>query len=104
MAPINLGVDESTIADFCRRWKIKQLSVFGSAAAGRLRPESDIDLLAVFAPDSGWTMFDHYQMENELTELFARDVDLVNIRALEENPNAIYRKEILHSGKVIYAA
>jgi len=100
----NLGVKASVIADFCHRWKIQQLAVFGSAAGGVLRSDSDIDLLVTFAPDADWTMFDHYRMENELTELFARDVDLVNIRALEENPNPIYHQQILNSAKVVYAA
>ena len=104
MKDINLGVDASIIADFCRRWKIKQLAVFGSAAVGALQPDSDIDLLVTFAPDADWTMFDHYRMENELTELFARDVDLVNVRALEENPNRIYHQQILNSAKIVYAA
>ncbi len=104
MESINLGVEASIIADFCRRWKIKQLAVFGSAAAGELQPDSDIDLLVTFDPDADWTMFDHYRMENELVELFARDVDLVNVRALEENPNRIYHQQILKSAKVVYAA
>jgi len=104
MKPVNLGVEASIIADFCQRWKIKQLAVFGSAAAGALRPDSDIDLLVTFGPDANWTMFDHYRMENELAELFARDVDLVNVRALEENPNRIYRQRILDSARVVYAA
>jgi predicted nucleotidyltransferase len=104
MKTINLGVEASIIADFCRRWKINQLAVFGSAAIGQLRPDSDIDLLVTFTPDADWTMFDHYRMENELAELFNREVDLVNIRALEENPNRIYHKQILSSAKVVYAA
>lgn len=104
METVNLGIKASIIADFCRRWKIKQLAVFGSAAAGVLRPDSDIDLLVTFDSDAGWTMFDHYRMENELTELFAREVDLVNVHALEENPNGIYRQQILNSAKVVYAA
>ena len=104
MESIDLGVETSVIANFCRRWKIKQLAVFGSAATGVLRPDSDIDLLVTFAPDAEWTMFDHYRMENELVELFARDVDLVNVRALEENPNRIYRQQIIKSAKVVYAA
>jgi len=104
MTPADLGISSKTIADFCRRWKIQRLSVFGSAALGQLRPDSDIDLLVTFRPDADWTMFDHYRMENQLTELLAREVDLVNIRALEENPNPIYRKEILASAKEIYAA
>ena len=104
MKSIDLGVDASVIADFCRRWKIKQLAVFGSAATGVLRPDSDIDLLATFAPEADWSMFDHYRMENELVELLARDVDLVNVRALEENPNRVYHRQILSSAKVVYAA
>jgi len=104
MTPENLGIDESAIADFCRRWRIKQLSVFGSAAAGMLRPDSDIDLLVTFAHEADWTMFDHYRMENELSEMFAREVDLVNVRAIEENPNRIYRQQILGHAQVIYAA
>ena len=104
MEAIDLGVEISVIADFCRRWKIKPLAVFGSAAAGVLQPDSDIDLLVTFDPDADWTMFDHYRMENELAILFARDVDLVNVRALEENPNRIYRQQILSNAKVVYAA
>jgi len=102
--PVNLGINETTIADFCRRWKIKELAVFGSAVHGGLRPDSDIDLLVTFDSEANWTMFDHYQMENELTGLLAREVDLVSIRALEENPNPVYRDQILRSAKVLYAA
>jgi len=104
MMPVNLGINETTIADFCRRWKIKELAVFGSAVHGGLRPDSDIDLLVTFDSEANWTMFDHYQMENELTGLLAREVDLVSIRALEENPNPVYRDQILRSAKVLYAA
>ena len=104
MTGADFGLDEVAIADFCRRWKIKQLAVFGSAVRGGLGPGSDIDLLVTFAGEAEWSMFDHYRMENELVKLLAREVDLVNIRALEENPNRIYRKEILDTAKVIYAA
>jgi predicted nucleotidyltransferase len=38
-------------------------------------------------------MFDHYRMENELTEMFAREIDLINRKAVEENPNSICRNE-----------
>ena len=99
MTPIDFGIDQATIVDFCRCWKIQELAVFGSAVHGALKPGSDIDLLVTFTPEA-----DHYRMENELVELLARDVDLVNIRALEENPNPIYPKEILDSARVIYAA
>ncbi len=104
MTAMDLGIAQEQIEQFCSRWKISRLAVFGSAAEGRLRPDSDIDLLVTFAPDADWTMFDHFAMEDELAGLFGRDVDLVNIRALEENANPAYHREIIGSARQIYAA
>jgi predicted nucleotidyltransferase len=104
MTAMDLGISQEQIEQFCGRWKISRLAVFGSAAEGRLRPDSDIDFLVTFAPDADWTMFDHFAMEDELAQLFGRDVDLVNVRALEENPNPAYRREIIGSARQIYAA
>jgi predicted nucleotidyltransferase len=99
MTPMNLGVGAERIAEFCRR-----LAVFGSFVRGELRPGSDIDLLVTFNPDADWTMFDHFAMEEELSHLFGREVDLVSVRAVEENPNPISRRAILDSARQIYAA
>lgn len=104
MTPMNLGVGAERIAEFCRRWKIRRLAVFGSFVRGELRPGSDIDLLVTFSPDADWTMFDHFAMEEELSHLFGREVDLVSVRAVEENPNPICRRAILDSARQIYAA
>ncbi len=104
MSPMDLGVPKERIAEFCRRWKISRLAVFGSMVRGKLRADSDIDLLVTFAPDAGWSMFDHYRMEDELVKLFGREVDLISKVAIEENPNSIFKHEILDSAKEIYAA
>jgi predicted nucleotidyltransferase len=104
MTPMNLKVEADRIADFCQRWKISRLAVFGSAVRGEIRPDSDIDLLVTFRSDADWTMFDHFTMEEELSHLFGREVDLISIKALEENQNPIYRREILDSARQIYAA
>ena len=104
MTTIDLGVSSGQIEDFCRAWKIQRLAVFGSAASGKLRADSDIDLLVTFAPDADWSMFDHYRMEEALTRLLGREVDLVSIKAAEENTNPICRREILESARQIYAA
>lgn len=104
MTARDLGVAQEQIEEFCRRWKISRLAVFGSAVQGKLRPDSDIDLLVTFAPDADWTMFDHFAMEDELSRLFGREVDLVSVRALEENPNPTYRQEITRTARQIYAA
>jgi predicted nucleotidyltransferase len=47
-----IQVDESKLATLCRRYRVQELSVFGSAARGTMRPESDIDLLVEFLPDA----------------------------------------------------
>jgi predicted nucleotidyltransferase len=104
MVAINMGVTDEQIASICRQWKVTRLAVFGSAAAGKLRADSDIDLLVTFAQNAEWSMFDHYRMEEELTKLFGREVDLVSIKAAEENTNPIRRNEILKSARQIYAA
>lgn len=49
-------------------------------------------------------MFDHYRMEDELVELLGREVDLVSKEAIQENPNPIFRREILGLAREIYAA
>ena len=49
-------------------------------------------------------MFDHFTMEEELSRLFGREVDLVSVQALEENPNPAYRREIVGSARQIYVA
>jgi len=104
MTATDLGVSAEQIERFCGRWKISRLAVFGSAARGHLRSDSDIDLLVAFAPDADWTMFDHFTMEDELCRLFGREVDLVSVQSLEENPNPAYRREIVGSARQIYAA
>jgi len=104
MTPMDFGISPEMIAQFCRRWKISRLAVFGSALRGGVRPDSDIDLLVTFASDADWSMFDHYRMEDELVELLGREVDLVSEGAIQENPNPIFRREILGSAREIYAA
>jgi len=101
---MDLGISQEKIVEFCRRWKISRLAVFGSSVRGYLRADSDIDLLATFASDADWSMFDHYRMEDELVKLLGREVDLVSKEAIEESENPIFRREILGSAREIYAA
>jgi hypothetical protein len=90
------------IAAFCRKWKITKLALFGSALRDDFGPDSDLDLLATFAPDARWTLFDHFRMENELVEILGREVDLVDREAMEESRNWLRRKEILSTARTIY--
>jgi predicted nucleotidyltransferase len=92
------------LEEFCRRWKIVELALFGSALREDFRPDSDIDLLVSFAPDADWSLLDHARMEQELSELLGREVDLVSRAAIEASANWIRRREILSTAKALYAA
>lgn len=92
------------IEDFCRRWKIVELAVFGSVLRDDFRPDSDLDFLVRFAPDARWSLFDHSRMERELEELLGREVDLVSRSAVERSRNWIRREEILGTARTLYAA
>ena len=92
------------LADFCRRWKIVEFAMFGSVLRDDFRPDSDIDVLVTFAPNAGWSLFDHVQMQDELKAIFNRSVDLVSRRGIERSRNYIRRKAILSSAEVIHVA
>ena len=47
-----IQIDEATLADFCRRWKVRELALFGSALRQDFGPDSDVDLLVAFEPDA----------------------------------------------------
>ena len=102
--PARIPIDPERIAEFCRRWKIVELSLFGSAVRDDFGPASDVDLLVSFAPDATWSLLDHVTMEEELSALFKRKVDLVSRRAVERSENWIRRKAILESVQPYYVA
>jgi predicted nucleotidyltransferase len=103
---IELAIDlpERKIAAFCRKWQIKELALFGSVLSSDFRPDSDVDVLVTFKPDAHWTLFDHVTMQDELQEIFGRDVDLISRLGIEHSHNHIRRQAILDSARVIYAA
>ncbi len=98
------NIRREKIADFCRRWKIIEFALFGSALREDFGPESDIDVLVTFASDARWSLLDHVDMQDELKIIFGRNVDLISKRGIERSRNPIRRKEILESAEVIYAA
>jgi len=62
------------------------------------------DSWAPSSPKAKISLFDLVRMQNELKEIFGREVDLVERKAIEKNENYIRRKSILSNTKVIYAA
>jgi predicted nucleotidyltransferase len=99
-----LPISREALEAFCRRWMVAELSLFGSALRSDFRPDSDVDLLVTFAPDANWGLLEHVAMEQELSALLGRRVDLVSRRAVERSRNWIRRGAILGSAEPLYAA
>jgi len=96
-----LEISNDVIESFCRKWKIEELALFGSVLRGDFRLDSDVDVLATFAADAKWSVFDHARMKEELSTLIGREADLIETKGLR---NPFRRREILATRKVIYAA
>ena len=99
-----IPLDRAQIEAFCRKWKIIEFSFFGSVLRDDFRPDSDVDVLVTFAPESAWSLFDIIDAENELKEMFGRDVDLVLRKTVEGSRNYIRRGEILSSARSYYVS
>ena len=95
-----ISIDRERIAEFCRKWRVKELSIFGSALGEDFRPDSDVDVLVVFGEGAEWDLFDHLHAGEELRLLFARDADPVEKQAIR---NPFRRHHILNHREVIYA-
>jgi predicted nucleotidyltransferase len=101
---IQIMVSKDRIAAFCKKWKITELAFFGSVLREDFRPDSDVDVLVTFSPDSDWGVEHLLDMKEELESLFGRAVDLVEKRLVEESRNYIRRKHILSHMEAVYAA
>lgn len=94
-------IDYERIADFCRRWKVAELSLFGSVLRDDFDPEqSDLDILVSFLPDHGIGLFEFIEMRYELEAMFGRTVDLVSKSGIKPR----LRQSILGTAQVVYAA
>jgi len=100
VSPESLPTEEALSA-LCRRWLIKELSLFGSLARGEAGPESDADILVTFQPDGRWDLWDMVDLRDELEQLFHRPVDVVVERAIR---NPIRRRSIMRDKRRLYAA
>lgn len=100
--PVHLYKD--AIADFCRRWRVVEFAVFGSALREDFRSDSDVDVMVTFEPGVQWSFQQWLEMIRELEGIFGRKVDLVERRSVEESKNYIRRKHILSHLERVYVA
>jgi predicted nucleotidyltransferase len=95
-----IELPESAIADICRRHQVKELFLFGSAARGEMRPDSDLDLLVDFLPGARPGLLGVSAMMREFAALLGRRVDLAVKPALKP----LVRPSVLAEARLIYAA
>ena len=100
----NILLPQKKIADFCHRWQINELALFGSVLRDDFEPDSDLDVLVTFAPGADWSLFDHLRMEEELSHLLNREIDLLSRQAVECSHNKLRRQEILNTAQVVYVS
>src|SRR5262245_47703355 len=96
--PLQIPCEE--LADFCRRYQVRELALFGSMLRQDHRPDSDVDLLVSFAPAARITFLTLARMQRELEALLGRKVDLVPKDGLKPG----IRDYILATARVLYAA
>jgi len=71
----NLTIDRDSLAEVCRRYCIRRLSLFGSVVRDDFRPDSDVDVLVDF--EAGRSLLDQVGFEQDLQTLLGCKVDVV---------------------------
>lgn len=96
----SLELPMEAIGELCRRYHVRELSVFGSAVRDDFRPDSDVDFLVEFEPEAQIGLGELMGLLDDLTDTVGRKADLVTKRGLKP----LIRDEVLGSAEVLYAA
>jgi predicted nucleotidyltransferase len=88
------------IAEFCKRHGIRRLALFGSVLRDDFGPESDLDVLVEFLPETRVGLFGIAAMQRELSEIIGRQVDLRTPGDLSR----YFRNRVLQEAVEQYAA
>jgi uncharacterized protein len=96
---INVSMDR--IEQFCRKYGVAELSVFGSVLREDFGPDSDVDVMLTFHPGRGFTFENLPDIQDELEAIFGRPVDVIEKNEIR---NPFRRKSIMSNHRVLYAA
>lgn len=97
-----LHIPRGQLAALCRKYHIRKLSLFGSAARNEIGPSSDVDLLVEFESGSNTSLLDIPALQEEFSALFGgRKVDVTTPEILD---NPFRRKTILPELMTLYSA
>jgi len=94
-----IKIPKDRLVQFCEANHINRLSLYGSVLRDDFRQDSDIDMLIEFEPGSKVGLIKIARIENELSEILGRKVDLRTPKEL----SCYFRQDVLKSAKVEYA-
>jgi predicted nucleotidyltransferase len=98
---VRIDIPKKEIAAFCQRNHIRRMALFGSVLRDDFTPESDVDVLVEF--ELGQTPgLEFITMQDELSEILGRQVDMYTFKGVESSRNWLLREEILSSAEVQY--
>ena len=97
---IRISIPNKDLKEFCRRYQVNRLALFGSVLRRDFRKDSDVDVLVSFEPDAHVGFITLSRMQRELSELFERPVDLVLMDGLKP----VIRDSVLANIEEVYAA
>jgi hypothetical protein len=97
---VKIKIPRRNLAEFCRRYQVRRLALFGSVLGNNFRAESDVDVLVSFQPDARAGFLTLSRMQRELSGLFNRPVDLVPMDGLKP----VIRDSVLSNIEEVYAA
>lgn len=100
MRKLAIEIPEDRVAELCRQYQVRELALFGSVLREDFGAESDVDFLVEFEPSAQIGFLTLGKLQEELSQLFHRAVDLVPKRGLKP----IIRQSVLQSAEVVYAA
>lgn len=94
---VHIQIDQTKLADFCRKHHIRKLAFFGSVLRDDFGPSSDVDVLVEF--EAGYIPgLNFFSIQDELSQLIAYDVDLNTPQFLSR----YFRDEVLAEAEVQY--
>ena len=96
----NLVLDIEPVRELCRRYRVRELALFGSAVREDFSAASDVDILVEFEPDAEVGFITLSRMQRELSAILHRRVDLVPKNGLKPQ----IRESVLSSAEILYAA
>jgi uncharacterized protein len=101
-ASIQVELPQKRIEEFCRKYGVRELALFGSVLRDDFAPDSDVDVLIDRDPAQPMTIETYLEMRDALSAMFGgREIDLTQKRLLK---NPYRRHEILTTRQVLYAA